>query len=158
MPYYNVANIVTITKMNMIRRNALWLWKNHRCENMASSLPQGCAAVSASIEVSRRSVQRSQKLQNLTILDGASWMHLHNNRYFQEHLRMLLQSLRALCLAPGGSGSIQKYLEALVRSPGVSRMIACGFRTELHFADGSTYAWPYFLLLIICVSPDNVSW
>jgi len=33
---------------------------------------------------------------------------------------MLLQSLRALCLAPGGSGSVWKYLEALVRSPGVS--------------------------------------
>jgi hypothetical protein len=48
---------------------------------------------------------------------------------------MLLQSLRALCLAPGGSGSIWKYLEALLRSPGVSGRIACGFRTELHFAD-----------------------
>jgi len=49
---------------------------------------------------------------------------------------MLLQSLRALCLAPGGSGSVWKYLEALVRSPGVSGRIACGLRTELHFADG----------------------
>jgi len=48
---------------------------------------------------------------------------------------MLLQSLRALCLAPGGSGSVWKYLEALVTSPGVSGRIACGFRTELHFAD-----------------------
>jgi len=48
---------------------------------------------------------------------------------------MLLQSLRAYCLPPGGSGSICKYLEALVRSPGVSRRIACCFRTHLHFAD-----------------------
>ena len=48
---------------------------------------------------------------------------------------MLLQSLRALCLAPGGSGSVWKYLEALVRSPGVSGRIACGFQTELYFAD-----------------------
>jgi len=62
-------------------------------------------------------------------------MHLHNCRCFQEHLRMLLQSLRALCLAPGGSGSIWKYLEALVRLSGVSGRIACGFRTDLHFAD-----------------------
>jgi len=62
-------------------------------------------------------------------------MHLHNCRCFQEHLRMLLQSLRALCLAPVGSGSVWKYLEALVRSPGVSGRIACGFRTEFHFAD-----------------------
>jgi len=48
---------------------------------------------------------------------------------------MLLQSLRAHCLAPGGSGSIWKYLEALVWSPGVSGRIACGFQTDLHFAD-----------------------
>jgi len=48
---------------------------------------------------------------------------------------MLLQSLRALCLAPGGSGRVWKYLEALVTSPGVSGRIACGFRTELYFAD-----------------------
>ena len=48
---------------------------------------------------------------------------------------MFLQSLRAHCLAPGGSGSIKKYLEALVRSPGVSGRIACCFRTDLHFAD-----------------------
>jgi len=143
--------------MNMIRRNALWLCKNHCCENTASSLPweysikspaelrsshgrsrsipQSSAAVSASLEVSRRSAQRSQKLRNLTILDGTSWMHLHNCRCFQEHLRKLLQSLRALCLAPGGSGSVWKYLEALVMSPGVSGRIACSFRTELHFAD-----------------------
>jgi hypothetical protein len=48
---------------------------------------------------------------------------------------MLLQSLRAQYLAPGGSGSIYQYLEALVRSPGVSGRIACCFRTDLHFAD-----------------------
>jgi len=35
------------------------------------SIPQSSAAVSASLEVSRRSAQRSQELQNLTILDGA---------------------------------------------------------------------------------------
>jgi len=48
---------------------------------------------------------------------------------------MLLQSLRALCLAPEGSGSIWKYLVALVRSLRVSGRIACGLQTELHFAD-----------------------
>jgi len=62
-------------------------------------------------------------------------MHLHNCRSSQEHLRMLLQSLRALCLAPGGSGSVWKHVEAMVRSPGVSGRIACGFGTKLHFAD-----------------------
>jgi len=63
-------------------------------------------------------------------------MHLHNCRCFQEHLRMLLQSLRALCEAPGGPGSIWKYLEALVRATGESGRFACGLRTDLHFADG----------------------
>jgi len=48
---------------------------------------------------------------------------------------MLLQSLRVLCKAPGGSGSIYKYIEALVRSPGVSGRIACRFWNDLHCAD-----------------------
>jgi len=48
---------------------------------------------------------------------------------------MLLQSLRALCLAAGGPGSIWKYLEALVRTTRVSGRFACGFQTDLHFAD-----------------------
>jgi hypothetical protein len=40
-----------------------------------------------------------------------------------------------LCIAPGGSGSVWKYSEALVRWPGVSGRIACGIQTELHFTD-----------------------
>jgi len=48
---------------------------------------------------------------------------------------MLLHSLRALCKAPGGAGSIWKYLEALARATGVSERFAYSFRTELHFAD-----------------------
>jgi len=62
MLYYDVANLVTVTKMNTIRRNALWLCKNHCCEITASSLPQSCAAVSAALEVSHRAAQRSQPL------------------------------------------------------------------------------------------------
>jgi len=58
---------------------------------------------------------------------------------FSEHLRMLLQSLRALCVTPGGSGSILKYLEALVMSPVVSGRIVCSFRTNLHCADISLW-------------------
>ena len=41
-------------------------------------------------------------------------MHLHHSRCFQEHVRILLQSLRALCKAPGGAGSIWKYLEVVL--------------------------------------------
>jgi len=66
-------------------------------------------------------------------------MHLQNCRCFQEHLRMLLQSLRALCFAPGGPGSIWNYSGAPVRSTGVSGRFACGFRTDLHFADEAIF-------------------
>jgi hypothetical protein len=52
---------------------------------------------------------------------------------------MLLHSLRALCKAPGGVGSIRKYLEALARATGVSGRFAYSFRTELHFADVLLY-------------------
>jgi len=62
-------------------------------------------------------------------------MHLYNCKCLGEHLRMLLQSLTALCLAPGGPGSIWKYFEALVRSTGVSGRLVCGFRTDLHLPD-----------------------
>jgi len=48
---------------------------------------------------------------------------------------MLLQSLRAPYLAPGGPESIWNYLGAPVRSSGVSGRFACGFWTDLHFAD-----------------------
>jgi len=68
-------------------------------------------------------------------------MHIHNCRCFQEHLRMLLQCLRALCKAPGGPGSIWKYLEALVRATGVFGRCACCFQTVLHFADELISPW-----------------
>jgi len=48
---------------------------------------------------------------------------------------MLMESFRAHCLAPGGSRSIWQYLDALMRSSGVSGRIACCFRTNLDFAD-----------------------
>jgi hypothetical protein len=48
---------------------------------------------------------------------------------------MLWQSLRALSIALEGPGSIWKYLEALVRLTAVTGRLACGFQTDLHFAD-----------------------
>jgi hypothetical protein len=58
----------------------------------------------------------------------ASWMHHHNCRCSQQLLLILLLSPRALWFAPGKLGSIWKYL-------GVFGRFACGFRTDLHFAD-----------------------
>jgi len=47
---------------------------------------------------------------------------------------MLLQSLRALCNAPGEPASIWKHIEAVVEATGVTGRGMCGFRTDLHFA------------------------
>ena len=70
MPYYDVANLVTVPKTNMIdempcgygtlRTADVRIW--HQVSRRA------CAEVSASLEVSRRPAQRSQQLPNLTIL------------------------------------------------------------------------------------------
>ena len=62
MPYYDVVNLVTATGMNMIRRNALWLCKDHCCENTAPGLRPSCAAVSAAPEVSHRAALQSYLL------------------------------------------------------------------------------------------------
>jgi hypothetical protein len=63
-------------------------------------------------------------------------MHLHHFRCFDKQVRLLWQSLRALCKAPGGAGSIWEYLEVVVRATRVSERFAYGFWTELYFADG----------------------
>jgi hypothetical protein len=46
-----------------------------------------------------------------------------------------LQSLQAHCKAPGGPVSIWQHLEALIRATEVSGRLACGFQTNLQFAD-----------------------
>jgi len=48
---------------------------------------------------------------------------------------MLLKSVKALCSALGGPGSIWEYFEVLVRSTGLSGRLVCNIRTDLHFAD-----------------------
>ena len=49
MPYYDVANLVTVTKTNMIQWNALLLCKNHCCENPAPSRLQSGLSCSRSL-------------------------------------------------------------------------------------------------------------
>jgi len=140
------------------RLNALWLWhhKNHCWENATSSFLQSCAAVSAAIEFSCWPDQQSQLLSNspadkyrglsysiVWLSDESnlvvSCMHLHKCRSSQEHLRMLLQSLGALCLAPGGLGaseSIKQHwwgpLEYLQCLPVASEPIYIVLMTKVH--------------------------
>jgi hypothetical protein len=160
MPYYAVANLVTVTKTIMINEMPCGCGTLRttgvRIRHQVSHRPYAkvsaalevshrpCTEVSVAPEVSHRPAQRSQQLQNLTILIVnlvPSWMHLHHSRRFQKHVRMLLQSFRALCKAPGGGGSIWKYLEAVVSATGVSGRFAYGFRTKLHFADVAYGPW-----------------
>ena len=54
-------------------------------------------------------------------------MHLHHCSCFQEHMRILLHSLRVVCKAPGGAVGILMYLEALARATGVAETFAYGF-------------------------------
>jgi len=70
MPYYDVANLVTVAKTIMsdempcgcvtLTTTAVRVW--HQVSRRA------CAVFSAALEVSRRPAQRSQQLQNLNIL------------------------------------------------------------------------------------------
>jgi hypothetical protein len=57
----------------------------------------------------------------------------------EEHVRILLKSLRALCTAAGGAGSMWKYLEELVRATGVAGRVAYGILSVLHYADVSQH-------------------
>lgn len=86
MTYYNVANFVTVTMINMRRQNALWLCNIHCCEIRAPSLPQtlrrylscswsiapSCSTVSVSHTFSCTSAHRFQELHNLTNLKAKS--------------------------------------------------------------------------------------
>ena len=109
MPYYAVANHMTVTKMNMINKmpggcgtlitTTVRIWYQVSC--------RACAEVSAAREVSCRSALMSHVLLkspadlrrgvtsfNLWLLYSSNhvafWIHLHKWRCFQEHLRLLL--------------------------------------------------------------------
>jgi hypothetical protein len=48
---------------------------------------------------------------------------------------MLFQSLRALCLAAGGPGSVWNHLGVPMKSTGVSGRFVCDSWTDVHVAD-----------------------
>ena len=64
MPYYDVANIVTVTKTNIIDEMPC----DYGTLRATGVSRRACAEVSVALEVSHRPAQRSQQLQNLTIL------------------------------------------------------------------------------------------
>jgi hypothetical protein len=70
MPYYDVANLVTVTHTNIIDEMSCGYvtltTTGVRVWNQVSR--RGCAEVSTALEASCRPAQRCQQLQNLTIL------------------------------------------------------------------------------------------
>jgi len=139
MPYYDVTNLVTVTKTTVIdkmpcgygtlRTTAVSIWHqvSRRVSQRSHLLSKSPASLCQSL--SCLSISHSYK-SNI----GASWRHVHTCRSFQGHLRLLVHRLRALCLALAGPGRILKYWEALGRSSGMSGRFECGFLTDVHFA------------------------
>jgi len=144
MAYYDVVNLVTVTKTIMIRQNSLWLRKNHCYLNMATSFPQKLC----------RGLVFSWSLSQIRAEVSGAPKFNYSRSQISEHLRMLLQSVKAPRLGPEGSGSIWKYLEELVRSPGVSGWTECCFWTDLNFTDGVSSLWGITTLLVPAVLDD----
>jgi len=83
----------------------------------------------------RRGLSFPKNWLSYTSIIKASRVYLYNCKCFEDHLRLLLQSLKEICLAAERLWSIGKYLKALVVSTGLSWRLTCGFRTDLDFAE-----------------------
>jgi len=82
-----------------------------------------------------RGLSRSRSLPETITAVSATPTFDYPKSQIPEHLKMLLQSLGALFFVPGRPGSVWKYFEALGRAIRLSGREACGFWTDLHFAD-----------------------
>jgi hypothetical protein len=114
MPYYDVANFVTVTD-KYDRSNSVWLWnhKNHCCENTASSLPQSCAELH----------RRSQLLQILTILQVNSCSMLNAPPSLQVRLGAPENALAESDHTLLSSRGTLNHLEVLRRTGEVDRSV-----------------------------------
>ena len=140
MPYHDVANLVTVTNTNMIDKMPSGYWTGW----LSAAWIQHQVSWSVALRSQLLSKSPADQHRGLSCFKiwlsfksniGASWIRVQNCRCFQKHLIMLLQSLRALCLAPAGPGSIWKCLGVLERSTRVSERFVCIFLTDLPFAD-----------------------
>jgi hypothetical protein len=107
MLYYDVANLVIVkhkclTKTNMINEMACvyetWDPKNHCCEDTAPSLRSPADLRKAEVSAAPKF---DYSISHFCILNAPPQLQV-----LQEHLRMLLQHLRALCLASEGASGI----------------------------------------------------
>jgi len=146
MPEYDISNLVTATKTNTVGKmhcgygirwtTAERIWQHVCCKDAPRS-QLGSKSVPDLCCVFRCSKMYLPHESNLV----ASSMYFHNSRCFQEHLRMPLQSLKALFLASGRHWSISKYLGAWLRSTNVTERYGCGFQIDLHSAEVMFNMW-----------------
>ena len=140
MPYYDIANLVTLTETNLIhempcgygtlRTTAVRIW-----HSVSLGAAQRSQLLSKSPTVMGRCCSCSIISLSYKSYIVLSWIHIHNCRCFQEHLRMLLESLGALYFTAGGPGSICNYMGALEMLTRVPARSGCGFQTNLQLAD-----------------------
>jgi len=140
MPYYEIANLVTVTKTNMINEmhsagGTEWTTVVRIRHEVSCRAPQWSLSLLKSPTDLRRGLRCSILWQSYKSHLIAFWMYFHICSSFQEHLRILLQSLRAYSLAPGGPGGIWKYLEAQVRLTGESGRFVCGLPMYVHCSE-----------------------
>jgi len=117
---------------------AVWLPNptNHCGMQTAPCLLQRWVEVPTPFQVAQRPALRSHLLKNRPTYKRhlvASWAHLHNRQCSQEPLRLLLRSMRILCLSQGIPGSTWTEVGAQVMSTGVFGLFRCRFWPTRHF-------------------------
>jgi hypothetical protein len=154
MPYRDTTNDGTVTNSNMRQEigcsytteSTTAITRQHQITSTAaqrfqllSMSPTGLYSGLSWFQKSSANVGRGHSSSKIPLWGVssllASWSHLHIFRCCQEHLTMLLQSLRTICTTAGEPRSIWQYLGGLALFTGVSGRFACNFRTDLHFAD-----------------------
>jgi len=138
MSWCNIPNCVTVSKTNRIDEMPLhygtvWtvpvrIW----CPVTWRAVHSCLLLMSSPTDLGRGHRSSSIWLSYMTHI-LASWRHLHNCWLFQEYPKFLLHSLRALRIFPGGSESIWKYVNPLVRSTRVSGRLTSTNWTNLPF-------------------------
>jgi len=131
MKHNNAVNLVILTMMNITdemhcgygtsRTTTERIW-----DQLAPRAAPRSELLSKAPTDHCRGLNLSQILLSQKSNIRASSIHLHQNRFSQNHLWVPLQCLRALCLAPDGPGSNLKYTEALVRVTRLSGMYPTG--------------------------------
>jgi len=117
-----------------LKSSAVRIW-----QQVTKCAAQWSQLLSMSSMDTQRGLRYSENWALYMLSIRASWVPLHDCSCYDEHMGMLLQSLRAHCCTLGGPGNNWKCMTALVMSTGVGVRMECSFSTDLHFADVFMY-------------------